>query len=220
MRTRVNGVDMAAEEILRKLTAELDRGITTEVQVVYALVCVRKLMERDDRKQAFPSLTFHCDWAVHAHLDRGGARRILLKFDELRHRFGDRDLPAALEREIGEITQMRGFRKELTDFLALYHLPALRPLGPEGWNRFLDLYARVIADIPLVVKADRADEFRHVQRVVVKLDRDGAEADSLGPPFKVSWQIFDRHNSPGGFYVIHKYDPNSDEPNGAFLEHA
>ena len=41
-------IDYMTEEIIRKLTAQLNNGITTEVQVVYLLVGIRKLIERDD----------------------------------------------------------------------------------------------------------------------------------------------------------------------------
>ena len=35
------------EESIRKLTAQLNKGITTEIQVVYLLVGIRKLIERN-----------------------------------------------------------------------------------------------------------------------------------------------------------------------------
>jgi hypothetical protein len=212
------------EEIIRKLTAELDAGIETEVQVVYLLVGIRKLMERDDRKNDFPSLLFHCDWVVHPQMDRAPARSLLRQFDELQGQWTARDgiarLPEALQREIDDITQMRGFRKELNAFLQQYRLPALTPAGPEGWTRFLNLYARVVADIPLVVKPERAGEFRHVERVTVKFDHDNAPSVNDEPSFRVSWKIEQRGGSQDGFYVIHKYRADSDEPRGVFLRSA
>lgn len=215
---------MSTDEIIRKLTAEFEAGINTEVQVVYLLVGVRKLMERDEREKEFPALLFHCDWVVHAQLDRAGAQRLLREFDALHGRMTDasgaRNLPDALQRDIDDITQMRGFRKELTNFLAQYHLPPLTPQGTEGWTRFLNLYARVIADIPLIVKAERADEFPNVERVIVKFDAGEAQGDNGTPSFRVSWKLQSRNGSQDGFFAIHKYDVNADGPQGVFLRTA
>lgn len=212
------------EEIIRKLTAGLNAGVETEVQVVYLLVGIRKLMERDDRKTDFPSLLFHCDWVVHPQMDRAPARNLLRQFDELQGQWTARDgiarLPEALQREIDDITQMRGFRTELNAFLEQYGLPALTPSGSKGWTRFLHLYARVVADIPLVVVPERAGEFRHVERVTVKFDHDNAPSENDEPSFRVSWKIEQRGGSQDGFYIIHKYHVDSDEPRGVFLRSA
>ena len=64
------------EEIIRKLTAQLNEGITTEVQVVYLLVGIRKLIERDEKRERYPVLNFSCDWVLHSKLDRSGAKAI------------------------------------------------------------------------------------------------------------------------------------------------
>lgn len=48
-------------DIIRKLEAELKTGITTEVQVVYLLVAIRKLIERDKLEDQYAGLKFHCD---------------------------------------------------------------------------------------------------------------------------------------------------------------
>ena len=41
------------KDIIRKLEAELRVGITTEVQVVYLLAGLRKLLEQQDAKQKY-----------------------------------------------------------------------------------------------------------------------------------------------------------------------
>jgi hypothetical protein len=68
-------------DIIRKLGGELDTGITTEVQVGYLLAGIRKLIERDKIEDQYAGLKFHCDWALHARMDRAAARAILKQFD-------------------------------------------------------------------------------------------------------------------------------------------
>lgn len=50
---------MSTRDIISKLTKELDAGITTEVQVVYVLAGVRKLIERDGLEDQYKDLRFH-----------------------------------------------------------------------------------------------------------------------------------------------------------------
>src|SRR5260370_1442382 len=61
---------MSMPEIIRKLSEELDKGITTEVQVVYVLAGVRKVIERDKVEGQYADLRFHCDWVLHSSMDR------------------------------------------------------------------------------------------------------------------------------------------------------
>ena len=52
-------------DIIQKLKEQIEAGITTEVQVVYLLTGVRKLIERDEVEDEYPKLKFHCDWVLH-----------------------------------------------------------------------------------------------------------------------------------------------------------
>ena len=45
---------MTTRDIIAKLTNELHGGIETEVQVVYLLAGVRKLIERDNARAKYP----------------------------------------------------------------------------------------------------------------------------------------------------------------------
>src|SRR5260221_14404807 len=96
---------MTTRDIIWKLTRELDQGITSEVQVVYLLVGVRKLMERDGLKKQYPDLNFHCDWALHSKLEGTTAKAVLRKFDTAHGLLRNRqikltDLPERLKIEI------------------------------------------------------------------------------------------------------------------------
>lgn len=94
-------------DIIRKLAGVINAGIRTEVQVVYLLVGIRKLIERKESGERYPSLKFHCDWALHPKMDRRAARLILLQFDaayaRMRGSIRLRDLPADLRGEIDRL---------------------------------------------------------------------------------------------------------------------
>src|SRR6185369_3652850 len=144
-------------EILDKLTTELEKGITTEVQVVYLLAGIRKIIERDQIEDEFPSLKFHCDWALHSSMDRAAAKVILRLFDDayglLMHDVRLGDLPPDLNTAIKRVSHMQSFETELEQFHKAYGLPTLTQKRSDGWAHFLHLYTKVISDIPLVARA-------------------------------------------------------------------
>ena len=53
------------EEIKRKLAPAVERKITSEEEVVYILVEVRKILETDPPTGDYYALRFYCDWPVH-----------------------------------------------------------------------------------------------------------------------------------------------------------
>jgi hypothetical protein len=168
-------------DIIRKLAGELDEGITTEVQVVYLLAGIRKLIERDKIEEQYAGLKFHCDWALHSSMDRAAAKAILRQFDSahalLRGKIELRALPPDLRIDIDRISQMKSFQEELPRFLAAYDLPPLTQRRSDGWPHFLNLYSKVIEDIPLEVsvparrhkpKREMTDSRpKHISRVTV-----------------------------------------------------
>jgi hypothetical protein len=197
------------EDIIRKLTKELNAGIKTEVQVVYLLAGIRKLIERDKRKDEFANLNFHCDWALHPQMDRKTAQSVLKHFDAAIPLFKDSkeisDFPRDLQRQIVEITKLALFKQELSECLEAYGLPSLAQ--PYGWAYFLYLYTRVIEDIALVV-TDPA-RTSNVSKVVVtcELARETMKRqDHEHQLFKVSWNIYDKDGNSGEFYVLNGFD--------------
>jgi len=70
------------DQILRKIRAELKRGITEECQVVYLLVEIRKLLDRDGKNaEPYNSLRLYSDWAVHFSLWGPRAQNIVIQAD-------------------------------------------------------------------------------------------------------------------------------------------
>lgn len=219
---------MSTPEIIRKLTDELDKGIATEVQTVYVLAGIRKLIERDRIEGQYADLKFHCDWALHSSMERAAARQILRKFDVahalLREGVALHKLPRALRSEIARISKMQSFEKELTEFLTAYGLPPITKISEDGWPHFLHLYARVIEDIPLTVslpavsKEKRqakpntsSDSPKYISRVTVHLEparkgiQHGGREDVL---FKVTWRIHHKNGKSGEVFVINSFSAN------------
>ncbi len=202
---------MTTRDIISKLRKEFDKGITTEVQVVYLLAGIRKIIERDKIGDQYVDLRFHCDWALHSSLDRSGAKAILAEFDAahalLRGNVKLGDLPPALKAEIDRISDMRSFNKELSQFLATYGLPALNKNRPDGWAHFLHLYARVVEDIPLMVSSPVVA--KHITHVTVHFDQaretikhDNGQEEVL---FTVTWTTHDKNGQSGDIFVVNSF---------------
>ena len=187
------------EEIIRKLTAQLNKGITTEVQVVYLLVGIRKLIERDDQRKQYSNLNFYCDWILHSELDRSCvAKEILREFDKAHPLWKSGiDLPQELENKINDISGMDSFEKELTSFLESYGLPPVAQ-DVDGWSNFFHLYTQVIQDIPLMVKSPDAAE--NISKLVVRCEVASKTLkfeDREDRFYKIVWEIFDKNGGSG-----------------------
>jgi hypothetical protein len=210
---------MSTPAIIRKLTKELDAGITTEVQVVYLLAGVRKLIERDQVEDHYPDLKFHCDWALHSVMSYSGARVILGRFDVAHPLLkGGTGLPSDLKAEIDRISKMKSFHKQLDAFLEDQGLPPLTKNRPDGWAHFLHLYARVIEDIPLTVVVPTPKPTKkagapytapknishitvHFQQAKETIKRPNGEE----VVFTVTWVIHDKNGGSGAIPVYNSF---------------
>ena len=213
-------------DIIRKLERELAKGITTEVQIVYLLAGIRKLIERDKVDDAYAGLKFHCDWALHSSMDRTAAKAILKLFDSahvlLRGNIELSTLPAKLRNEIDRISQMTSFEVELSQFLMDYRLPPLTQHRPDGWTHFLYLYTKVIEDIPLVVSVPTVKQTpkpgtnitqKHISHVTVHCkfaQETFKHADGEEVMFSVTWTVHDRNGKSGDISVLNSFSLTPD----------
>jgi hypothetical protein len=208
--------------IIRKLARELNTGIETEVQVVYLLAGIRKLIERDKVHERYAGLKFHCDWVLHSSMDRAAARAILKEFDAahvlLQGNVGLDNLPKEVQSKIDQISKMEPFKEELSGFLAAYELPPLTRRRPDGWTRFLHLYSMVIEDIPLLVSVPASKKKpkqtandtspKHISHVTVQCEfaretlKHAAREKVL---FKVTWTIYDKSGGSGEIFIINSF---------------
>ncbi len=112
------------DAIVAKLSALLSQGITTEAELVYLLVEVRKLYERRNAELP-PCLKLFCDWVVHAKLDNPKWAKQATDLKD-------------------KLIASEEFRRGLTSVLKRERLPE-----PDDWPGVLQLLAAVLKDCPL-----------------------------------------------------------------------
>lgn len=131
------------DKIIEKLKLELNQEITSERQVVYILVEIRKLIEKS-RTEKYKSLKFYIDWLLHPEMNRVGAAELLKRFDAahpmLMARKKIHEIP-----DLSKLIAMDSFKNELKEFLLENGLNT-RMCGI-AWPRFLKRYASVIEDL-------------------------------------------------------------------------
>jgi hypothetical protein len=194
------------KDILRKLEAQLNKGITTEAEVVYTLTEIRKILEREKAKTQYKYLTFHCDWVVHPHLAGPTAQEILRQFDaanvQLKKGMELKDLPGHLRLEIDRISKMRLFEKEFTAFLTAHGLPDIDSQRPDGWIHFLHLYGRVVEDCPLIMNEKKPTSSINNVTVHVVLAKEAVQGEML---YKISWTVLDKNGKTGEIFVMNSF---------------
>jgi hypothetical protein len=114
---------MQRDTIIEKLNRALSEPITTEAQVVYILVLVRKLLGPTTKTDKYERLRFSCDWTVHTELNGPAARRIVKLFDDQVIARGA-PLPtgaSAIQEYFGKICGpfdiLSGFKEKFEEFL-------------------------------------------------------------------------------------------------------
>lgn len=132
-------------DIKSKLANELVKPIDSEIQVVYILTRVRKLLEIKEKKEQYQFLNFYCNWALHAKIDKVGK-----KVEEFLKQVASGDNTAG-----GDHIYFSFFHQEFKLFLKEFDLPTniydnSNPPSAKGiFNRLL---AQIYSDTPLVLK--------------------------------------------------------------------
>lgn len=193
-------------EIVPKLRREIEQGIRTEVQIVYLLAGMRKIIEQDASDGRYENLKEHADWALHSRLKGDFAQRVLRLFAEVRPHFiagtDFHDLPEPLQTRLRQVSDMSKFREELSTFLQEHELPNFIADGPDSWTRFVHLYAHVIKDCPLIIRGDNI----HLDIAKITIDLEMANKIVHGQVFyRVIWKIEDKDGKSGDFFVINSF---------------
>jgi hypothetical protein len=178
--------------ILSKLRLALTESISSERQVVYILVAIRKLLELSNDSERFVALRFYCDWATHAVMDREGSARIVRRFnawqkisDDLRDAGVHAVLDPQLQAELDEITELRRFRKQLATLLAEHQVDLSLAADDAKWRAFVEFFAQVVHGCPLKCADSRLP---YVDEVIIKfLDLRGINRDELSIAVQWSW---------------------------------
>ena len=180
------------ERILTKLQLALTESISSERQVVYILVAIRKLLELSNDSERFFALRFYCDWATHPAMDREGSARIVRRFSEWQKTSDDlRDagihtvLDPQLQAELDKITELRQFRKQLATLLAEHQVDSSLAADDAKWRAFVEFYAQVVDECPLKCTDSGLP---YVDEVIIKfLDLRGINPDELSIAVQWSW---------------------------------
>ncbi len=142
-------------DILTKLSSELEVEITAERQVVYILVEARKLLEQQGTLEKFRTLKLCADWAVHPKLDRSDAQVVLKRFDafEMEHRKSGVTVAEFQSQALRDFLSYENFRGELITSLAQEGANVDRLKADAFWQSFIQYYSAVIRDCPLEAKS-------------------------------------------------------------------
>lgn len=152
-RHRESGAKMGVEmydAIVEKIKAVIKSPVTSEHQVVYILVQIRKVAERRANVSLGNTLRLYCDWVVHPWLDRKGAKEIVKVFDEFRSASiapgGQRNARSEAQATVDRLLDFSELRAELVEFLTTIGASNVRD---DWWERFAFHLAHVIEDCPV-----------------------------------------------------------------------
>ena len=170
------------DQIVAKLRSELERGITTECQVVYVLVEIRKLLDRDTKNAPpYNSLRLYSNWVVHVELTGLQAQNVVKRADAFYPKIMAGTLNEEEKGDFARIFSLDVFREELNHFLEHKNLTSF---SDSAWNIFLACFLNVIEDCQLACRA-KDETLSHVDEVVVL--RHGRTQD--GSPQSVIWAL-------------------------------
>jgi hypothetical protein len=150
-------------EIIHKIQHVLDRRITNEMQVVYLLVELRKLMDQKAYKD--PVLRMFCNWVVHTTLEKraDGSTLILSEIDDYMAELHERQrlLPHPKHMSFGT------FREALIRCFQSFSLSAKFLTNLAEWKKFFGLYALIVSECPIVFTASKK-HLKYIQKVELK----------------------------------------------------
>jgi len=152
------------DDIINKLNQEFAERITSERQVVYILVEIRKLLEQQNTLQSFRALRLCSNWAVHPKLNHSDAQLILGYFDAYELEFRKSGISMADFRlePLHNFASYEGFRAELVQALAPQGVNVGMLQNDDYWQSFIQHYAAVIQDCPLEAKENNTQLVSHV----------------------------------------------------------
>lgn len=144
------------DQILEKLNKHISNGINREADVVYLLVQIRKILEREKIKEKFRSLNLYCDWMLHANITKNGTRnQILDRIEEvinLLENLGDKNNQDEIIKKIDEAIS---FDKFYIDLKSFFTEKKLIFFTDEKYIILLRLLIEILKDTPLVAEGDR-----------------------------------------------------------------
>lgn len=191
---------MARDAIIEKINSTLTKDITSEMQVVYIMAEIRKLLERDNKKETYKSLNFYCNWALHTKLASSAvASSVVAAFDRQAQFIVQRNsVPAGqpvpnldwtLLDRLNETIELATFYHELKSFSGDYRISGKLLSDDVEWLTFMSHYVGVIEDSPLHY---RDSSLQYVNEVVAKKidvpQANKALDDGTNLVFAIQWE--------------------------------
>ena len=130
------------DQLITKIQHVLDRPIRNEMQVVYLLVELRKLMDRERYDDGV--LRTFANWVVHTDLNRSGIE-ILTDFDRHLARSFEKNRTGVYPEHLG----LHQFRASLIHCFEHFGLSATCVYEPKEWERFCQYYFFVVSECPI-----------------------------------------------------------------------
>ena len=169
------------EKLLKKIQDVLDRQVSTEMQVVYLMVELRKLMDREKYKD--PVLRTLCNWVVHTSLEKRaeGSQLVLTEIDNQMVRVFERNesVPSF------EHLSFCAFRATLGQCFDSFGLSAKFIQDKSKYERFVGLYSSIVSECPILFSASKT-KLKYVKNVKLQ----GIEKDVIFDGWPVlQWQV-------------------------------
>lgn len=148
-------------QILEKLTTfvNLHGTFSEECEVVYLMVELRKLLDRDRENghlDRYSIVRFHADWVLHTKKERiTPAMKIVLNNI-------DNSIDVYPKNGNIDFLLLPEFRKELTELLKINQIPNEFCKDNDKWTNFMVTLAGVLADQPIVNPTVNISEFRYI----------------------------------------------------------
>lgn len=151
------------DELLTKIQRVLQRQIRNEMQVVYLLVELRKLMDRE--KYGDPLLRTFCNWVVHTSLGdrREGSTLILTEFDEKMAAIHEGRNSSGAPRHLS----LFALRSSLNKCFKHFKLCGRFVTTEANWKRFAKQYCSIVSDCPILFSASKT-ELKYVHHVELR----------------------------------------------------
>ena len=147
---------MGRIEIVDKLNLFLDKHtpFTEECHVLYALVEIRKVLDRENNRK-YPILRFYCNWSVHTDKDSTKEMELVMKdiYDDIKKQIANPALVSGKTKIIG-FMYMEDLQAEILKFLQEYQLP-ISLTEKSNWFEFVKLFVKILVDQP--IKTPSAD---------------------------------------------------------------
>jgi hypothetical protein len=161
--------------IIQKIQSEFEKGLTTEAQILYVIVQIRKSLEHGIIQLTNDKpLKFYCDWAVHTSMHKAAAQEVLKKLEPIYAFLASHPnmdgIPEEVDRKIRAYMSFDLFRSSLDEYFQQAGLTNAITASVPHWYAFLGFYFRIVEDCPLQLKQDNPNSL--LKKAVLKVSHD------------------------------------------------